>query len=104
MPIEPASGDDVAKLVEAALQQSPETVEIIAAALDDRGAHDQGHHQDPGADDEQQGVEFKSGDEVVTAKISGSRTKITINGEDANRKALAVGMDCEIEYNPTQRG
>lgn len=34
----------------------------------------------------------------VTAKISGSRTKITLNGKKAKRKAIKVGMNCRFTY------
>ena len=43
-------------------------------------------------------VEFDSGGAVIRAKISGSRTAITIDGADADRKALSVGMTCEFKY------
>jgi hypothetical protein len=35
---------------------------------------------------------------AVTTEISGSRTKLTINGKPAKRKELKVGMSCEIVY------
>ena len=50
--------------------------------------------------DKNKWIEFNSGDKVIKAKISGSRTKISLNGSDADRKALAVGMTCEIEFDP----
>lgn len=34
----------------------------------------------------------------VRAKISGSRTKITLNGKKAKRKAIKVGMKCRFTY------
>ncbi|MDH3239775.1 MAG: hypothetical protein OEO83_03830 [Alphaproteobacteria bacterium] len=34
----------------------------------------------------------------VTAKVSGSRTKVTINGKKAKRKAIKVGMTCTFTY------
>jgi sarcosine oxidase gamma subunit len=43
------------------------------------------------------------GGKTVKSKISGSRTKITINGNKAKRKALKVGMACDITYKPGKR-
>jgi tripartite-type tricarboxylate transporter receptor subunit TctC len=40
----------------------------------------------------------------VLAKISGSRTKVTLDGKKAKRKAIKVGMNCEFVYTaPGQR-
>ena len=42
-----------------------------------------------------------SGDAEVTAAVSGSRTTLTINGAEATREQLVVGMVCDMEYNPS---
>ncbi|MFT5539138.1 MAG: IS1 family transposase, partial [Alphaproteobacteria bacterium] len=34
----------------------------------------------------------------MTAKVSGSRTKITLNGKKAKRKAVKVGMSCTFTW------
>jgi hypothetical protein len=34
----------------------------------------------------------------VTAKVSGSRTKITLNGKKVKRKKIKVGMNCQFTY------
>jgi hypothetical protein len=34
----------------------------------------------------------------VKAKVSGSRTKVTVNGKKAKRKAIKVGMTCTFTY------
>lgn len=100
IPIVPANGADVEKLVKAALDQSPETVEIIAAAVDVKIPTITVTAPILSLEDENRWIEFKSGDETVKAKISGSRTAITIDGAEAKRKKLVVGMTCEIEYDP----
>jgi hypothetical protein len=45
-------------------------------------------------------IEFKSGNADLKAKVSGSRTEITIDGADAEREQLQAGMMCEIAYDP----
>ncbi|MBL4646622.1 MAG: hypothetical protein JKY99_09235 [Rhizobiales bacterium] len=100
LPIDAANGEDVTRLVRAALQQSPETVKIIAEALDIEIPSITANSEILSLEDKNKVIEFNSGDVVVKAKISGSRTKITIDGADADRKALNVGMSCEIIYDP----
>ena len=34
----------------------------------------------------------------VMAKISGSRTEITLNGKKVKRKKIKVGMNCQFTY------
>jgi hypothetical protein len=87
-------------MVGAALNQSPETVKIIAAAVDVQIPTIKATSEILGLEDENRWVEFKSGEETVKAKISGSRTAITLDGETVKRKKLTVGMVCEIEYDP----
>jgi len=41
-------------------------------------------------------IDYKG--KMVTAKVSGSRTKITLNGKKAKRKAVKVGMTCIFVY------
>ncbi len=41
---------------------------------------------------------FKNGSAAHTAKVSGSRSKVVIDGKDAKRGALKPGMTCEISY------
>jgi tripartite-type tricarboxylate transporter receptor subunit TctC len=100
IPIDPAGGDEVAALVDAALNQSPETVEIIAAAVDVEipaiTVSTPLLAVTPGG----KTIEFKSGDADVKAAVSGSRTKITIDGAEAEREQLQAGMKCEITYDP----
>ena len=100
IPIEPAYGETVAGLVGDALNQSPETVEIIAAAVnvEIKLVTVKTELLDLSTDFKK--IKFASGDATIKAKISGSRTAITINGEEAKRKKLKVGMVCEISYDP----
>lgn len=100
IPIEPAYGDDVARLVNEALNQSPETVEIIAAAVNVEIPLVTVKTPLIEVSPDGKNVVFQSGDKTIKAKVSGSRTKITIGGADANRKQLKAGMVCEIAYDP----
>ena len=104
LPIEPARGDVVEDLIVAALQQSPETVKIIAAALNTEVPTIKVTSKILSLEDSNKVIGFNSGDAVVQAKISGSRTAVSIDGSSAEREALAVGMTCDIEYDPNKEG
>jgi tripartite-type tricarboxylate transporter receptor subunit TctC len=100
IPIQPAYGDTVTGLVGDALNQSPETVEIIAAAVNVKIKLVTVKTPLTSLSEDFKTIKFASGDATIKAKISGSRTEITINGEKAKRKKLKVGMVCEISYDP----
>ena len=42
------------------------------------------------------GIDYKG--KEVTAKVSGSRTKVTLMGKKVKRKAIKVGMTCQFTY------
>ena len=100
IPIDPAIGDEVAAMVNAALNQSPETVAIIAAALEVEIPTVVVRTELVAVNNDGREIEFRSGPEMIQAGVSGSRTAVTIGGVEANRKALVAGMICEIEYDP----
>lgn len=100
LPIEAARGDEVAELVGAALRQSPETVEIISAALEVEVPTVTVESDIVALADRNKEVTFIADGEESTGEISGSRTKVTLNGADAERGDLAVGMKCELTYDP----
>jgi hypothetical protein len=43
---------------------------------------------------------FNSGANKIEAKVSGSRSKVMIGGNEDDRKKLKTGMLCTIEYAP----
>lgn len=100
LPIEGARGDRVATLIDSAMQQSPETLAIISAAMNVEIPTIKATSPLLALENKNKVVTFNSGDAKVTAKISGSRTVITINGAEADRKQLEVGMTCLIEFDP----
>jgi tripartite-type tricarboxylate transporter receptor subunit TctC len=100
IPIDPAGGEEVAELIDAALNQSPGTVEIIAAAVDVEIPMITLKTPLVAVSPDGKEIEFKSGDTDVKAAVSGSRTTITIDGAEAERDQLKAGMTCEISYDP----
>ena len=97
--IEPANGQEVAIMVAAALQQSPETVAIISEAVNVEIPTIKATSDILALEDRNKIITFNSGDEQVTGAISGSRTTVTLNGNSAGRGDLAVGMNCSLEFN-----
>lgn len=104
LPIDPARGDVVANMVGAALQQSPESIEIISGALDVDIPTITATSEILSLEDRNKLVGFMSGDAMVIGSVSGSRTALTVNGETADRSALAVGMTCDFVYDPASDG
>ena len=100
LPIEAASGAEVTELMQAALQQSPETVSIISAALSVEIPTMIVTSDILALEGSNKIVTFMSGDAEVIGEISGSRTTVTLNGAEAERGDLAVGMNCKIEFDP----
>jgi tripartite-type tricarboxylate transporter receptor subunit TctC len=96
LPVDPAYGDDVLKLVKEALNQKPEVIAVVKNALE---AKDE-TPPTKGTIAEWDGrakMKLKASDgKMVDAGVSGSRTEITIAGQKADREKLKVGMTCEV--------
>jgi tripartite-type tricarboxylate transporter receptor subunit TctC len=104
IPVDPADGAAVEQLVAAALTQTPETVEIIRAALTEEAATVTLTTALIAVADEGREVTINNGTEDIVIEPSGSRTTITLNGAEADRAALVAGLTCEIEYDPAAEG
>ncbi len=101
LPIDPLPGDVVAEMVESGLSQTPETVAIISAALDvEVPSLSVTGTELMELSNGNKGIHFMNGNEEVYAEISGSRTALSLDGAQADREALSVGMVCDITYNP----
>ena len=98
-PLDPAYGDEVLADVKLALVQPPETISLLASALD--ATPPALKAVGPLLDVQEKGtvIVFAGPDkQKVQSKPSGSRTKITIAGKEAQRADLKVGLNCEISY------
>lgn len=103
-PIDPAYGEEVHDKVRAALNQPPEVVALVREILNVKPASNKvlGTALLSKTPDGRW-ITFKHGSKTIKAKISGSRTKIKVAGNKAKRKALKVGMICDIDYKPGGR-
>jgi tripartite-type tricarboxylate transporter receptor subunit TctC len=100
-PVEPAVGEEVEKMVKEALNQTPKTVSLLAAALEVKPQTAKASGQLLEVEDKGRTIVFNGPDgKPVKSEPSGSRTKITIAGKEAKRGDLKAGMSCEIEYKP----
>jgi tripartite-type tricarboxylate transporter receptor subunit TctC len=95
-PIDPAYGDEVLRMVKEALNQKPEVVAVLKAALEKKD--DSSGTKGTIADwDGRSKLKLKLADgKEVEAGVSGSRTEIVIAGQKAEREKLKVGMSCEV--------
>ena len=100
IPIVPLFGDDVATAIDEALNQSPDTVKLVAAIMKVKVPTVTVKTALTTVGKKGKTVTFMSGDAEVKSKISGSRSKVTINGAEADRKDLKEGMVCAITYKP----
>jgi tripartite-type tricarboxylate transporter receptor subunit TctC len=97
-PLEPAYGEDVARMVKAALTQSPETIALLKQALEQ--PKEAAAPATKGAVAEWDGrskIVLKLDDgKTFEAAVSGSRTEVTVAGQKSAREAIKVGMTCAI--------
>jgi tripartite-type tricarboxylate transporter receptor subunit TctC len=99
-PIEPAYGEDVANMVKAALDQSPETIALVSSILNIKPPSNKTDTKLISVSPDGRNISFMHGKDKIESKVSGSRTKIKVGGSDSNRKALKAGMECTIDYKP----
>jgi len=98
-PVDPAVGEDVAKMVRDALEQTPRMIALLTDALQVKAPTLTAVGPLIEVSDKGREIVFAGADgKKVKSKPSGSRTKITIAGKGAKRGKLKVGMNCEIKY------
>ncbi len=100
-PVEPAYGDDVAKMVQAALNQPPKTIALLKAALETTVSMAKASGPLLDVADKGRKITFAAADgKKLTVEPSGSRTKIVVAGKEGTRDDLKAGLNCEITYKP----
>jgi len=104
-PIDPMFGEAVAKRVAAAFKQTPTTIALLKQVLSKKAPTVRVKRTKIATlTPDGRWVTYEdSGGKSIKSKISGSRTKISIGGKKARRKALKVGMNCDITYKPGKR-
>jgi tripartite-type tricarboxylate transporter receptor subunit TctC len=98
IPIVPLGGNDVAKAVSAALDRPPEIKQVIAKLLEVEIPTETVKITLTDIKKEGRQIFFQNAGEEVKVKISGSRTTIKIDGAEAKRKNLVVGMACTVTH------
>jgi tripartite-type tricarboxylate transporter receptor subunit TctC len=92
-------GDDLQKKIVAALDQSPETIAMVARILDIKDPTLKAEGPLLEVKDKGREIVFKGPDgKNVNSKPSGGRTQITIAGKEAKREDLKAGLNCSISY------
>jgi hypothetical protein len=96
-PIEARSGDEVEKRIKAALNQPPATIELITEALSKESRTITVSGKIETLNNDNKGFTIANeGGKKITGTISGSRTQVSIKGDDARRESLKVGMQCTV--------
>ncbi|MGE5539073.1 MAG: Bug family tripartite tricarboxylate transporter substrate binding protein [Gemmatimonas sp.] len=92
-------GNDLQKKVVAALDQSPETIAMVARILDIKDPTLKAEGPLLDVKDKGREIVFKGPDgKNVNSKPSGSRTQITVAGKPGTRESLKTGLVCSISY------
>jgi len=100
-PVDPAYGDEVLEMINAALKQRPEVVAVLKQSLEQKDAPSaavviKGTIAD--LKDENRKLVLKTADgKTFEAAVSGSRTEITVGGQKGDRKELKTGMTCSVD-------
>jgi tripartite-type tricarboxylate transporter receptor subunit TctC len=99
-PVDPGFGDEVLKAVTEALNQKPETVATLKAALEAKetpaAAATKGKIAELKDDNRKVVLTLDDGKSMEVA-VSASRTEITVKGQKADRKGVQVGMSCTTD-------
>lgn len=99
--IDVAVGEEIEKIVHAALDQPPRIVAMLKELQNAKPSAVTVTSTLLKVGDGAREIAFKDGaGEETTAEISGSRSKIQIAGKDASRDGLKAGMTCAITYTP----
>jgi tripartite-type tricarboxylate transporter receptor subunit TctC len=103
-PLDPLYGEEVGRRIQAALNQSPEVVALVASVLSEKGGEIELTSELTKVSDDGKKISFTGTDgATVKSKVSGSRTKVVINVAESKRKKLKAGMTCEISYAPGEK-
>lgn len=98
-PVDPATGEEVEKMVKAALDQPPRIVALLKEAMETKAPALKVSGQVIRVLDKGRTVIFKNVDnKEMTFEPSGSRTKITIGGKETKRGEIKPGNRCEVTY------
>lgn len=97
-PVDPAVGDEVAKMVQEALNQTPQTIALLKDALNAKPAALTAKGPLEVQDKGRKIVVKGSDGKPITLEPSGSRTKITVAGKEGTRNDLKSGLNCEVTY------
>lgn len=98
---EPAYGEDVAKMIRAALDQTPQTIALLKDALEAKPETAKVAGPLVSVQDDGRKIVIKGSDgKDVTLEPSGTRTKIMVSGKETPRNELKAGQNCEIVLAP----
>lgn len=99
-PLVPLFGDDVEKAIKEVANPSPRVAALLNEAMNPKEAVKDVEHTGPitGFKNDGREMVLNFQGKEVTARISGSRTKITRDGKPAKRGDIKIGMICGFVY------
>jgi tripartite-type tricarboxylate transporter receptor subunit TctC len=103
-PLDPLYGEEVGRRIQSALDQSPEVVALVTSVLSEKGDEIELTSKLTKVSKDGKKISFVGTDgTTIKAKVSGSRTKVMINGVESKRKKLKADMTCDISYKPGEK-
>lgn len=100
IPIVPLYGEAVRARVDAALNQPPAPIALLASLMNMKAATQSVKSGLLTVAAKGKRISFHAHGRIVEAKVSGSRTRVIIAGQGDDRANLKEGMTCTIEYVP----
>jgi hypothetical protein len=99
-PLNPLFGEDVDRAIQGVANPAPKVAALLNEAMHPKEKVENLRHTGPITQLKNEGREMvlKHEGQDVSAKISGSRTKITKGGQPAKRGDVKVGMTCTFVY------
>lgn len=96
--LDPLYGEDVRQAIVAILNQPPEIMGMLAELSKQKV--DMVTNSGPVTEIKREGrsIVITSDGKKMTAKVSGSRTTVMLNGKKVKRKAIKVGMNCTFTW------
>ena len=99
-PIDFARGEEMVPMIEGALNLSPDTIVLLSELMEVEVPMTTASVTLSDVAEDKRTIRFEGAEGEVAVAVSGSRTAVTMDGEEATRDDLVAGLSCEVEYNP----
>ncbi len=96
-PLEPFTGEEVARRIDEALHQPSSTIALLKQAMEQKAPVREVKGKIESLNEGNKQINLATDSGTVSGEVSGSRTSLTINGSPGNRADLKTGMSCTLK-------